>query len=43
VVYFDMDERTALEVGARISLGGRNYPAGTQWIAALTRDWRRTE
>lgn len=43
VVYFDMDERTALEVGARISLGGRNYPAGTQWIAALTRDWRTTE
>ena len=43
VVYFDMDQRTALEVGARISLGGRNYPAGTQWIAALTRDWRTTE
>ena len=43
VVYFDMDQRTYVEVGARISLGGRNYPAGTQWIAALTRDWRTTE
>lgn len=40
VVYFDMDERTALEAGARLSLGGRNYPAGTQWIIALARDWR---
>lgn len=40
VVYLDISARTALEAGARFSLGGRNYPAGTQWIVALTRDWR---
>lgn len=39
VVYFDVGARTALETGARFSLGGRNHPAGTQWVVALTHNW----
>ena len=36
VLLYAIDERTALEVAVRISLNGRNYPAGRQLVLGVS-------
>ncbi len=39
MLLYDIDGNTALEAGVRISINGRNFPAGRQFVFGLSRDF----